>query len=124
LSPDDPLVWVGDLNVAPEPIDVHDPKRHEKHVDFHIDARNAFRNVVEWGLVDVFRLLHPDEPDQYTYWDFRARNPVENKIGWRIDHVMATQSVAKRCTASWIDVEARLAERPSDHTFLVAEFGG
>jgi exodeoxyribonuclease-3 len=121
-SPTRPVLWMGDLNVAPEPIDVYDPKRLANHVDFHPDARAALERVCAWGLVDVFRRFHADEPEQYTYWDYRARNPVEKKVGWRIDHIMATEPLAARAVGSWIDVQARLAERPSDHTFLVAEF--
>lgn len=120
---DEPLVWVGDLNVATEPIDIYDPKRLEGHVDYHPDARAALERVREWGFVDVFRRHHPGEPGQYTYYDYRARDPIDRGIGWRVDHIWATQVLAKRSTAAWIDVEARRAERPSDHTFLVAEFG-
>jgi len=72
--------------------------------------------------VDVFRRHHPDEPGQYSYWDYRARNPVERGVGWRVDHIWATEPLARKSTGAWIDVEARLAERPSDHTFLVADF--
>jgi len=121
-SPDESLIWVGDLNVAPEPIDIHDPKGNKDHVDFHPLAREALARVKEWGFVDVFRSHHPDEPDHYTYWDYRARNPVERKKGWRVDHVYATQCLADRSTGSWIDTDARQVERPSDHTFLVAQF--
>ena len=121
-APDKPLVWVGDLNVAPEPIDLHDPKGNKDHVDFHPLAREALARVREWGLVDVFRLHHPDEPEQYTYFDYRVRNAVERKVGWRVDHIYATQPLAERSLNAWIDVQARQAERPSDHTFLVAEF--
>jgi exodeoxyribonuclease-3 len=121
-SPSEPLLWLGDFNVAPEPIDVHDPGGLKDHVDFHPEARAALERVRAWGFVDVFRLHHPDETGQYTYWDYRARNPVERGVGWRVDHVWATESLALRSTRAWIDVAARLAERPSDHTFLVAEF--
>jgi exodeoxyribonuclease-3 len=121
-APDEPLLWMGDFNVAPEPIDVHDPQRLEGHVAFHPEARAALEEVRAWGFVDVFRLHHPDEPGQYTYYDYRARNPVEQGTGWRVDHIWATEPLARRSTRAWIDVEARLAERPSDHTFLVAEF--
>ena len=121
-SPEEPLLWMGDLNVAPEPIDVHDPQRLKDHVDFHPEARAALNRVREWGFVDLFRLHHPDEAEQYTYWDYRARNPVQHKVGWRVDHIWSTNPLAQKCVNSWIDVEARLAERPSDHTFLVAEF--
>ncbi len=121
-SPDEPLLWMGDFNVAPEPIDVYDPQRLKNHVDFHPEARAALERLREWGFVDVFRLHHPGEQGQYTFWDYRARNPVERGIGWRVDHIWATVPLARRSTRAWIDVEARLAERPSDHTFLVAEF--
>ena len=121
-SPQEPLLWMGDFNVAPEPIDVYDPKRLKNHVDFHPEARAALERVREWGFVDVFRLHHPDEPGQYTFWDYRARDPVERGVGWRVDHIWATEPLARRSIRAWIDVEARRAARPSDHTFLVAEF--
>jgi len=121
-APDEPLLWMGDFNVAPEPIDIYDPQRLKNHVDFHPHARAALERVREWGLVDVFRLHHPGEPGHYTYYDYRAQDPIERGVGWRVDHIWATQPLAEKSTASWIDVEARRAERPSDHTFLVAEF--
>ena len=122
FAPDKPLIWVGDFNVAPEPIDVHDPKKLEGHVDYHPDVRAALEEVKDWGFVDVFRMHHP-EPEQYSYFDYRVRNAVQRKVGWRIDHIYATLPIAGRCTDSWIDVDARLLEKPSDHTFVVAEFG-
>ena len=121
-SPQGPVLWVGDFNVAPEEIDIHDPKRLANHVDFHPLARAALEQVREWGFVDVFRMHHPGEPYQYTYYDYRVREAVDRRLGWRVDHVWATAPLARKATASWIDVEARRAERPSDHTFLVAEF--
>jgi exodeoxyribonuclease-3 len=121
-DPAQPLIWLGDLNVAPEPIDVYAPKRLANHVDYHPEARAALEETKRWGLEDVFRRLHPGEPEQYTYWDYRARNPVADKVGWRVDHIMATPPLAATATEAWIDVEERLAVRPSDHTFLIARF--
>jgi exodeoxyribonuclease-3 len=121
-APDEPLIWMGDFNVAPEPIDIYDPQLKANHVDFHPDAREALDAVKAWGFIDVFRQHHPDEEDQYTYYDYRAKDPIERGIGWRVDHVWATEPLAERSTDSWIDVDARRAERPSDHTLLVAEF--
>lgn len=121
-DPDGSLLWMGDFNVAPEPIDVYEPKRLEKHVDFHPDARRALAEVQAWGFVDVFRLHHPEEPEQYTFWDYRVPNALERGMGWRVDHIWATEPMATRSTQAWIDLEARRVDRPSDHTFLVAEF--
>lgn len=121
-SPQEPLLWMRDFNVAPEPIDVHDPKRVKNHVDFHPQARAALEHVKEWGFVDVFRLHHPDEPGHYTFWDYRARDALERGIGWRVDHIWATKPLSYKSTRAWIDLTARRANRPSDHTFLEAEF--
>jgi len=120
--PSQRLIWCGDLNVAPEPIDVHDPRRLKEHVDFHPLARAALEQVREWGFEDVFRRLHPGQAGQYTYWDYRFAGTVERNIGWRVDHIWATKPVAEKATRAWIDVAARKAKRPSDHTFLAAEF--
>jgi exodeoxyribonuclease-3 len=108
--------------VAPEPIDVYEPKTLEKHVDFHPEARNVLEEVRAWGFVDVLRLHHPEEPGHYTFWDYRIRNALERGMGWRVDHIWATEPLALKSTGAWIDVESRRAERPSDHTFVVAEF--
>ncbi|MEA3407299.1 MAG: exodeoxyribonuclease III [Chloroflexota bacterium] len=120
-SPDEPLLWVGDFNVAPEPIDIHDPDRLKNHVDFHPKARAALARVRAWGFVDLFRHHHPDEV-QYTYWDYRTRNALERGLGWRVDHIWATEPLVEKSRDVWVDEEARRAERPSDHTFVVAEF--
>ena len=122
-TPSQPLVWVGDFNVAPEDIDVHNPQRLHKHVDFHPAAQAALAHVKTWGFADVFRQQHPAAAGQYSYWDYRARNAIARGIGWRIDHIWATRPLAAQSTRAWIDVAARQAERPSDHTFVIAEFG-
>ncbi|HEY8240531.1 MAG TPA: exodeoxyribonuclease III, partial [Kiritimatiellia bacterium] len=117
----DPVVWMGDLNVAAEPIDVHNPEKREKHVCYHADARKAFAEARAWGFVDVFRKHHP-EPGQYTFFDYRTLFAANNGEGWRIDYVLATPSLAERSTNAWIDMEPRLQPKSSDHTFLAVEF--
>lgn len=121
-TPTQPLLWMGDLNVAPAPIDIYDPKGLAEHVDFHPAARAALAETCSWGFVDLLRQHHPDEAGIYTYWDYRARNPIERGVGWRIDHLMATEPLAVRSRRVWVDLDARRAERPSDHTLLVGEF--
>ncbi len=120
-SPEAPIVWVGDLNVAPRDIDVHDPKRLLGHVCFNPQVSDALAAVTDWGFVDVFRQHVPDG-GQYTYYDYRARNAVAEGKGWRIDHICATETLADRSVRSWIDLGPRMSERPSDHTPLLAEF--
>lgn len=120
-APDQPLVWLGDLNVAPEPMDVHDPKGLALHVDFHPLVREALQEIKQWGFVDVVRKHHP-EPGLYTFWDYRAPNALQRNLGWRVDHIWTTRALAERCTRAWVDLEPRRATRPSDHTVLAAEF--
>jgi exodeoxyribonuclease-3 len=122
FSPNEPLLWCGDFNVAPEEIDVHSPDKLRNHVDFHPKVRAALEEIRKWGFVDVFRKHHPGEPGQYTFWDYRVPKALERNLGWRVDHIWATAPLAEKSTRAWIDREARRAEKPSDHTFLVAEF--
>ncbi len=122
FRPHRPLLWCGDFNVAPETIDVHDPARLKNHVDFHPKSRAALEEIRAWGFVDVFRLHHPAKPGQYTFWDYRVRGALDRGLGWRVDHIWATTPLADRSLRAWIDTEPRRAERPSDHTFVIADF--
>jgi len=121
FSPGEPLLWAGDLNVAPEPIDVWDPKRHAGHVCFNPQVTAALENVKSWGLVDLFRKHVPD-PRQYTYYDYRTANGVAEGKGWRVDHIHASRPLAERSLNAWIDLDPRGADKPSDHAPTVAAF--
>ena len=121
FKPRDALVWVGDLNIAPRPIDVYDPEALLGHVCYHPDVHAALEAVMQWGFTDVFR-LHCADAGQYTFWDYRMRDALRRNHGWRLDHIMATRPLADACIACTIDRDPRLMERPSDHTPVVAEF--
>jgi exodeoxyribonuclease-3 len=121
FKPTDLLVWVGDLNIAPEPRDLYDPDGLLGSVCYHPDVHKALQKVMKWGFTDVFR-KHCDEPEKYTFWDYRLPNAFKRNLGWRLDHIMATQPLAKKSTACYIDTQPRIADRPSDHTPIIAEF--
>jgi exodeoxyribonuclease-3 len=121
LSLKRPVIWCGDMNVAPRAMDVHSPEKHLKHVCYHEAARKAYEATVAWGFHDVFVRLYPDR-QQFTFWDYRAPSSLEANKGWRIDHILATAPLAERCLKVEVDVEPRRAKDPSDHTFLWAEF--
>jgi exodeoxyribonuclease-3 len=80
-----PVIWCGDVNVAHTEIDLARPKENADHVGFLPIERAWMDKVVAQGWVDVFRHLHPDTCDVYTYWDQKsgARN---RNVGWRIDY--------------------------------------
>jgi exodeoxyribonuclease-3 len=113
------LAVLGDFNVAPEERDVHDPKAWEGQVLFSEPERAAFRSLTGIGLKDAFRLF-PQPERSFTWWDYRM-NAFRRKMGLRIDHILLSEELAKRCTACTIDIEPRIAERPSDHAPVIAE---
>lgn len=118
---DQPLAWIGDINIAVEPIDVSNPESHTNDPCYHMDAHHAFLDVCAYGFVDVFRKHHPGE-ELYSFFDYRVPNAVKRNLGWRIDYVLATGSLAEKCVSCDIDLEPRRMEKPSDHTFMLAEF--
>ena len=113
-QPDELLALCGDWNVAPEPIDVHDPALWEGKVLFSGPERQALRKICAFGLTDAFRLHHPGESGHFTWWDYRMLAFPKN-LGLRIDHLLLTPPVADKCTASGIDRDARKGKQPSDH---------
>ncbi len=118
--PDEPLVLGGDLNVAPEDIDVWDPAACHGGTHVSPPERDAFRRLQAWGLVDLYR-RHHDEPARFTWWDYRAGNFHKN-FGMRIDHLLGTRVVAERSRGAEIDREARKGKPlPSDHAPLVVD---
>jgi exodeoxyribonuclease III len=121
FKPTDPLLWVGDLNVAPDPIDVHDPVSLMGHVCFNPQVHEALKTVMAFGFTDLFR-LHCSEAGHYSFWDYRASNAFKQNRGWRIDHIMGTRPLVDKCVRCTIDKAPRAAVRPSDHTPVVAEF--
>jgi exodeoxyribonuclease III len=121
-TPGMPVIWCGDLNVAPETIDVHNPKRLLGHVCFNPDVWDSFNQVKSWGFTDLFRKFHPGEPGQYTFFDYRVPQSVDRKLGWRVDHILATKTLTEISTGCSIDMKPRLMDKPSDHTIMLAEF--
>jgi exodeoxyribonuclease-3 len=120
-EPGYPLLLAGDLNVALESIDVFDPEKFRGKVCFHPDEQAILREYLDWGFVDILRKHEPDG-GHYTFWDYRIPNALKRKMGWRIDYILATSPLAEKSHKVWIDTQARMVEKPSDHTFLVAEF--
>lgn len=113
------LILAGDLNVAPEDRDVHDPKAWEGQVLCSPAEREAFRRLIDIGLADSFRRF--EQPDKsYTWWDYRMA-AFRRNMGLRIDHILLSAPLAARCARCWIDVAPRRLERPSDHAPVIAE---
>ncbi|TAK87340.1 MAG: exodeoxyribonuclease III [Betaproteobacteria bacterium] len=115
------LAVLGDLNVAPEDRDVHDPKRWEGQIHVSAPERAAMRSVLALGLADAFRLFEQPEKE-FSWWDYRLA-AFQRNWGLRIDHILLSPELAKRCIACRIDKSPRRLERPSDHAPVLAELG-
>lgn len=119
LSKHQKLVLLGDFNIAPEECDVHDAKLWEGQVLFSLPEREAFRQVLNLGLTDSFRLFEQPEKS-FTWWDYRMM-AFRRNMGLRIDHILLSDDLAKKCTACVIDKATRRLERPSDHAPVMVE---
>lgn len=113
----------GDFNVAPDDADVWDASQLVGMTHVSEPERAALADVMDWGLVDVFRRLHP-EGGVFSWWDYRAGN-FHKGIGMRIDLVLLSAALADRCVAAEIDRTARkkspAGNKPSDHTVVVVD---
>ena len=116
----DPIVIVGDFNVAPDDRDLWDPAGHEGRLLVSDAERQALTNLRDFGLQDCFR-KHVAEGGQYTWYDYRT-NGFTRGEGMRIDHVYATAPLYERCTSVVHDAEPRGWESPSDHVPVTATF--
>jgi exodeoxyribonuclease-3 len=111
------LVLCGDMNVTRSDLDVHPKERKPGVNGQRPDERAAFERILGAGLVDVGRTLDPDNAELFTWWA-PWRNHRQKNIGWRIDYVLASESLAKRA-ASCV-VQAGVGT--SDHAPVVATF--
>ncbi len=118
-DPSEPLVMGGDFNIAPTDLDVWDPAAFVGATHVTPEERAAFASLLDWGLVDAYRLHHP-EGGRFSWWDYRAGN-FHRGEGMRIDHLLATRPLAPRVTAAEIDREARKNPTPSDHAPVVVD---
>lgn len=114
------LVVVGDFNIAPADLDVHDPQRWEGKILCSAPEREAFDALLALGLVDSFRARN-ESLQAFSWWPY-WRGAFERDRGLRIDHILASRPLAERCVACAIDTAPRKAQRPSDHAPVVAEF--
>ncbi len=114
------VLVAGDLNVAPADVDVHDPDLWRGAIMCSDEERAALRKVCELGFSDTLR-LHHKETGLFSWWDYRMLSFPKNR-GLRIDAVLASAPLSKRCTAAGIDREMRKGKEPSDHAPVWAHF--
>jgi exodeoxyribonuclease-3 len=119
LSQNSRLALLGDFNIAPTDVDVYDPSKWVGQNLVSPPEREAFQRLIELGLTDSFRMFE-QAPKSFSWWDYRMMGFRRN-AGMRIDHILLSDALKEKCSASLIDKEPRTWEQPSDHTPVIAE---
>ena len=119
-KPEDPLVLLGDFNIAPEERDVRYPDLWRGSIHFHPKEHAALARITAWGLHDLLR-KHHEEGGLFSWWDYRQLAFQKNN-GLRIDLILGTKKMLDRCTGVEIFRDERKGETPSDHVPVVATF--
>ncbi|RLN49896.1 hypothetical protein BBJ29_008601 [Phytophthora kernoviae] len=113
-----PVIWCGDLNVAHQEIDIHDPKGNKnKSAGFTDAERESFGSILDSGFVDTFRHLHP-KTQEFSYFGYRNNMRAKNK-GWRLDYFVVSKALMSAVKASYI----RGGVIGSDHCPIGLELG-
>jgi exodeoxyribonuclease-3 len=112
-------IVLGDMNIAPADIDVFDPAAYEGHTHVTPAERAALVELERVGLHDVVRERWPSDRI-FTYWDYRA-GMFHQDLGMRIDLVLASDAIAGRVRAAWVDRAARKGSKPSDHAPVIVD---
>jgi len=109
------LVILGDYNICHQAIDIHDPVRNKNVSGFLPVEREWIGNFMKSGFIDSFRHFN-SEPDQYSWWSYRANSRANNK-GWRLDYGMVAKPLQDKLKRAVILSEAK----HSDHCPILVE---
>ena len=113
------ILIAGDVNIIPEEIDVHDFKRYENDALGRLEIRKKYRELINLGFKDVYRLKNKTK-QEYTFWDYFAGSWQKN-YGMRIDHFLISNSLVENIKSININKKPRSKEKPSDHTPIELE---
>lgn len=123
------LIVMGDFNVAPVDNDIGIGADNAKRwlrtgaTCFLPEEREWLQTICDWGLVDTYRQKYPNEDNLFSWFDYRSKGfDRDPKRGLRIDHVLATKSLADKLSDSGIDYDVRAMQKPSDHCPVWSDF--
>lgn len=124
----DKVLIMGDLNIAPEDIDIGIGEENKKRwlktgkCSFLPEERIYTKELKDIGFFDTFRQLNPCTNDRFSWFDYRSRGfELEPKRGLRIDQIWVTKPLMELCKTTEIDYKLRSSNRPSDHCAIFAE---
>ena len=113
------ILIAGDFNIIPEEIDVYDFKRYENDALGKLEIRKKFREILNLGFNDIYRLKNKNK-QEYTFWDYFAGSWQKN-YGMRIDHFILSNNLLENVTSININKKPRSKTKPSDHTPIELE---
>ncbi len=119
LTKNSNLIIAGDFNIIPEEIDVYNFKRYEKDALGKLEIRKKFRELINLGFKDVYRLINKKK-QEYTFWDYFAGSWQKN-YGMRIDHFLLSNNLLNNIVSIRINKNPRSKTKPSDHTSIELE---
>ncbi|RUO25745.1 exodeoxyribonuclease III [Aliidiomarina minuta] len=127
LSPEQPVIVMGDVNISSTDSDIGIGEANAKRwlrtgkCSFLPEEREWMKKLMDWGFTDTFREANPEVNDQFSWFDYRSKGFLDNR-GLRIDLILATETLAKHCIDTGIDYELRGIEKPSDHAPIWSTF--
>ncbi len=113
---DKPIIMVGDINIAPLE---HDVWSHRQllnvvsHTEIEVKKMQLLKKTLNW--IDSHRLFTPDHLKLYSWWSYRALDPLKSNRGRRLDHIWATPDLKNYIKSANIYKDFRSQNSPSDH---------
>ncbi len=115
LEEEKPVIFCGDLNVAYTEDDLANPKQNEGEHGFTKEEREGIDHIIDAGFIDTFRLFTKGN-GHYSWWSpWRAAR--DRNIGWRIDYIFVSRSLARLVKKAEIHSEVM----GSDHCPVLLE---
>ena len=127
-SPHDPVIVMGDMNVAPVDFDIGIGEVNRKRwlkdgkTSFLPEERDWLARITDWGMFDSFRFHHAKTDDRFSWFDYRSRGFDKNpRRGLRIDLILVSNVLQGMSVDAGIDYDIRAMDRPSDHCPIWSE---
>lgn len=121
-SRNDPIIILGDFNIAPLENDVWSHKQLLKVVSHTPDETSrllSFQDSFDW--VDVSRHFVDNKEKLFSWWSYRNRDWKKSNRGRRLDHIWVTKPLCNQLHNHEIIAEMRDWEKPSDHVPVVVD---
>ncbi|URJ24934.1 exodeoxyribonuclease III [Candidatus Blochmannia ocreatus (nom. nud.)] len=121
------LLIMGDMNISPTDYDIGINDKNKQNwiqtgrCSFLPEERKWINNLINWGLIDIYRKLHPQNKKRYSWFSYQS-NSFKNNIGLRIDLILVTHPLANLCESIGICYNIRNMHKPSDHAPIYADF--